>query len=121
MMQDFNLSSSHPAMAMNRSVSAGDKSSNPSSGGWERASSSYPCKGLSWVTSCGAQSGDGGGGGGSVMVVFLYFYISRCFFWERETGEAGKIRSDLKKCNASWSLCRPWVSERLNLAIGRTM
>ena len=40
------------------------------------------------------------------MGVFLYFYISRCFFWERETGEAGKIRSDLKKCNESWSIGR---------------
>jgi len=45
------------------------------------------------------------GGGGSVMVVFLYFlYIAMLFFGERETGEAGKIRSDLKKCNESWSL-----------------
>ena len=34
----------------------------------------------------------------SVMVVFLYFlYVAMLFFWERETGEAGKIRSDLKK------------------------
>ena len=59
MMQDFNRSSSHPDIAANRFVSAGDQSSNPSSGGWERAS----CKGLSWMTSWGAQSGDRGGGG----------------------------------------------------------
>jgi len=49
MIQDFNRSSSHPDMATNRSVSDGDQSSNTSSGGWERASSSSPCKGLSWV------------------------------------------------------------------------
>ena len=105
MMQDFNLSLSHPAMATNRSVSAGDKLSNPSSGGWEKALSSYPCKGLSWVTSCEAQSGDcGGGGGAQSWWCFYIFYILRCFFWERETGEAGKIRLDLKKCNESWSI-----------------
>ena len=72
MIQDFNRSSTHPDMATNRSVSAGDQSSNASSRGWERVSSSSPCKGLSWVTSCGAQSGNHGGGG-LVMVGFLFF------------------------------------------------
>jgi len=33
----------------------------------------------------------------------LVLYVTMLFFWERETGEAGNIRSDLKKCNASWS------------------
>ena len=31
----------------------------------------------------------------------------------REKKGGGKNKSDLKNCNASWSLCRPWVSERL--------
>jgi hypothetical protein len=86
MMQDFNRSSSHPDMATNRSVSAGDQSSNPSSGGWERASSSYPCKGLSWATSCGAQSSDRGGRGGLVMVFFFFFLMSPLLF----LGERGR-------------------------------
>ena len=114
MMQDFNRSSSHPDIAANRFVSAGDQSSNPSSGGWERASSSSPCKGLSWMTSWGAQSGDrGGGGGGSVLVVFFVFYdVAAPFFGRERPGRRGKIRSDLKKYNASWSIGHPWVSDR---------
>ena len=48
MMQDFNQSSSHLDMATNRSVSAGDQSSNPSSGGWERATGFHP----SWSSLC---------------------------------------------------------------------
>ena len=74
MMQDFNRSLSHPDMATNRSVSAGDQLSNPLSRRWERASSSHPCKGLSWVTSCGAQSGNQGGGSAwSWCFVFCFF------------------------------------------------
>ncbi len=76
MMQDFNRSSSHPDMATNRSVSAGDQSSNPSSGEWERVSSSYSFKGLSWVTLWGAQSGDRGGGGAA-----LSWWSFFCFFF----------------------------------------
>jgi hypothetical protein len=90
---------------MNRSVSAGDQSSNPSSGGWERVSSSYSCKGLSWVTSWGAQLGYRGGEGGSVMVVFFCFFLmSLLFFGAKNPGWREKIRSDLKNCNESWSL-----------------
>jgi hypothetical protein len=48
MMQDFNRSSSHLDMATNLSVSAGDQSSNPSSGGWERATGFHP----SWSSLC---------------------------------------------------------------------
>jgi hypothetical protein len=80
MMQDFNRSSCYLDMAMNCFVSAGDQSSNPSSGGCERASSSYPCKGLSWVTSCGAQSGDRGGGGGWSWCFFCFFSDVAPFF-----------------------------------------
>ena len=63
------------------------------------------CKGESWVTSWGAQLGDRGGGGGSVMVILLEFFLCREFFFSRrEAGEEGKISSDLKKCNETWSL-----------------
>jgi hypothetical protein len=91
MMQDFNRSSCYLDMAMNCFVSAGDQSSNPSSGGCERASSSYPCKGLSWVTSCGAQSGDrGGGGGGGDGVFFVFFLMSLLFLGDRGRGGGKK-------------------------------
>ncbi len=116
-MQDFNRSSSQPYMVTNRSVSAGDQLSNPSSGGWERVSSSYPCKGLSWswVTSCGAESGDRGGGGLGHGVFFCFSDVAAPFFG-RERPE--KIRSDLKKYNAPWCLCHHWVSF---WRLGRTM
>ena len=78
-------------MVTNCFVSAGDQSSNPSSGGWERASSSYPCKGLSWVTSCGAQSGDRGGGESFVFSGVAFF------LWEREAGEERKNKVGPKK------------------------
>ena len=35
---------------------------------------------------------------------FVIFFMSRVFFSRREAGEEGKISSDLKKCNATWSL-----------------
>ena len=92
MMQDFNRSSSHPDMATNRSVSAGDQSSNPSSGGWERVSSSYPCKGLSWVTLWGAQSGDRGGGGRLGHGGVFFFLRSFLFWGEKKPGRREKIR-----------------------------
>ena len=99
-MQDFNRSSSHPDMATNRSVSAGDQSSNPSSGGWERVSSSYPCKGLSWVTLWGAQSGDRGGGGRLCHggLFFVFFLMSLLFLGAKSPGKREKIRSDQKNC-----------------------
>ncbi len=105
-MQDFNQSSSHPDMATNRSVSAGDQLSNPSSGGWERVSSSYPCKGLAWVTSWGAQSGDRGGGGRLGHGGVIFFRSSLLFLGAKKPERREKIRSDLKNCNESWSLCR---------------
>ena len=66
MMQDFNRSSSHMDMVTIRAVSAGDQSSNPSSGGWEMGYLSCPSKGESYVTSWGGgQLGHGG--------VFVFF------------------------------------------------
>ena len=97
MMQDFNQSSSHPDMATNRSVSAGDQLSNPSSEEWERVSSSYPCKGLAWVTSWGAQSGDRGGGGRHGHGGVIFFSEFAPFFGSKKTGEEGKNKVGPKK------------------------
>jgi hypothetical protein len=95
MMQDFNRSLSHPDMATNRSVSASDQLSNPLSRRWERASSSHPCKGLSWVTSCGAQSGNRGGGGrrGHGVLFFVFSDVTSPFVGRERPGRREKIRS----------------------------
>ena len=47
-----------------------------------------------------ARRGGGLGHGG----VFIFFICHDAFFQEKETWEAGNIRSNLKECNASWSL-----------------
>ena len=44
--------------------------------------------------------------------LFCFFLMSLLFLGARNLGRREKIRSDLKKYNASWSLCRPWVSDR---------
>ena len=47
------------------------------------------------------------------MVVFFVFSdVAAPFFGRERPGRRGKIRSDLKKYNASWSLGHPWVSDR---------
>jgi hypothetical protein len=47
------------------------------------------------------------------MVVFFFFYdVAAPFFGRERPGRRGKIRSDLKKYNASWSIGHPWVSDR---------
>jgi len=59
-----------------------------------------------WVTSWGAQSGKHGEGGrlghGGDVVFFL---MSDAFICGVDIREEGKIRSDLKNCNASWTPC----------------
>ena len=59
---------------------------------------------LVWVTSCGAQSGDRGGG--SARSWWTFFSDVAPFLGRERPGRRGKIMSDLKKCNESWSIGR---------------
>jgi hypothetical protein len=58
-----------------------------------------------WVTSWGGQSGDRGGGGqlGHGGKLSFFLMSRRLFLWKR--CREGENKSDLKNCNASWSLC----------------
>ncbi len=58
----------------------------------------------SWVTSWGTILGKWGGGVRLAMVDYFFFGMSPHFFVSEVEPGAGKIRSDLKKANASWSL-----------------
>ncbi len=57
-----------------------------------------------FVTPGGTIYGEPGGGVVFAMGVFLRFLnLGGLFFFEMRGERAGKIRSDLKNCNASWS------------------
>jgi hypothetical protein len=60
--------------------------------------------GESWVTSWGTISGKQGRGIRSVMVDFYIFWDVATFFVVEVEPGAEKIRLDLKKVNAPWSL-----------------
>jgi hypothetical protein len=60
---------------------------------------------LSWVTVWGTRSGKHGGGGWiGHGQFFAFFWMSPLFFGGERRAGGGKIRLDLKKVNASWSL-----------------
>jgi hypothetical protein len=65
---------------------------------------SCPLKGESCVTSWGCNRVSAGGGRLGHGGVFVFVLMSQVFFWGEKKRVGGKIRSDLKNCNPSWSL-----------------